>query len=430
MLDIIKKTIFKIDKFLYKKFGTEKTTKFLENIKEAQTIFALLNETGQESNIRFVGGCVRKSLLGEAIDDIDLATILEPNEVKEKLNKKNIEIIDTGIKHGTITVIIKKKKFEITTLRKDISTDGRHAEVEFTSDWQVDASRRDFTINAIYADIEGRIFDPHNGISDLKTGKINFIGSAENRIQEDYLRILRFFRFFTEYSKNDYDPHTIKSIRKYINGINKISNERIFDELKKILSLKNIYDLFSKETSKDIFLNIFPQFKYFERLKIISNLTKNLREKIDYSHILGFLIIDESNNYEYFCHKYKISNKIRQRFKNISINFKNLTNKKFYTKDSIRKLIYFLGKESSVDLLIFSLAINIKVKNLDIEELINYVNSYKIPKFPISGNTLKEYGYKSGQELGSKLKKLEEKWVENNFNIEKDFLKKNLKKVN
>ena len=237
MFKKIKKIIAKTDRFLFKKFGSDKSIKFLENIKEARIIFSHLNEIGKESKVRFVGGCVRKSLCGESVDDIDLATSLEPHEVKKKLTKGNIKVIDTGISHGTVTAILNQKKFEITTLRKDVSTDGRHANVQFTLNWEQDAKRRDFTINAIYADIEGRIFDPLNGIPDLHNGKIKFIGMPEERIQEDYLRILRYFRFFTQYSKTDYDSDIIRSIKININGLNKISNERIFDELKKILSL-------------------------------------------------------------------------------------------------------------------------------------------------------------------------------------------------
>ena len=168
MFKKIKNIVSKTDRFLYKKFGSDKGTKFLENIKEAHIIFSQLNEIGKESKVRFVGGCVRRAICGENIEDIDLATSLEPNEVKKRLNKKDIKVIDTGIIHGTITAILNKKKFEITTLRKDVSTDGRHANVEFTSNWKQDASRRDFTINAIYVDIEGRIFDPLDGILDLK----------------------------------------------------------------------------------------------------------------------------------------------------------------------------------------------------------------------------------------------------------------------
>ena len=196
-----------------------------------------------------------------------------------------------------MTAILNKKKFEITTLRKDVSTDGRHANVKFTSNWEQDASRRDFTINAIYADIEGRIFDPLNGISDLQNGKIKFIGLPEERIQEDYLRILRYFRFFIQYSKTDYDQNIIRSIKQYINGLNKISNERILDELKKIFALKNAYSLFTHNTSKEIILNIFPQFKYYERLKIINSLNQKLRDRHDVHLILALLIVDQSNNY-------------------------------------------------------------------------------------------------------------------------------------
>ena len=174
MFKKIKNIILKTDHFLYKKFGSDKSTKFLENIKEARTIFSHLNEIGKESKVRFVGGCVRKAICGENIDDIDLATSLEPDEVKKRLNKEAIKVIDTGIPYGTVTAILNKKKFEITTLRKDVSTDGRHANVEFTSNWEHDALRRDFTINAIYVDIEGRIFAPLNGISDLQKGKINY----------------------------------------------------------------------------------------------------------------------------------------------------------------------------------------------------------------------------------------------------------------
>ena len=430
MFKKIKNIVLKTDRFLYKKFGSDKSTKFLENIKEAQIIFSYLNEIGKQSEVRFVGGCVRKAICGENIDDIDLATSLEPDEVKKRLNKEAIKVIDTGIPYGTVTAILNKKKFEITTLRKDVSTDGRHANVEFTSNWEHDALRRDFTINAIYADIEGRIFDPLNGISDLQKGKIKFIGSPEERIQEDYLRILRYFRFFTQYSKTDYDQDIIRSIKQYINGLNKISNERILDELKKILTLKNAYSLFSQNTPKEIILNIFPQFKYYERLKIINILDQKLRDKYDNYLILALLIVDQSNNYEYFCHKYKTSNSIKNRFKNISANFENIKSKKFFSEENIKKLIYLLNRDYVRDLLLFSICTNNKIKALNTEKLIDYVNTCKIPKFPISGDYLKKYGYETGQTLGKKLKSLEEKWIENDFIIEKKVIEQSLGKVN
>ena len=429
MLKKIKNIVLKTDRLLYKKFGSDKSTKPLENIKEAKIIFSYLNDIGKESAVRFVGGCVRKAICGEYIDDIDLATSLEPDQVKKRLNKVNIKVIDTGISHGTVTAILNNKKFEITTLRKDVSTDGRHANVEFTSNWEEDASRRDFTINAIYADIEGRIFDPLNGISDLQNGVIKFIGSPKERIQEDYLRILRYFRFFIQYSKLDYDQDVIRSIKQYINGLNKISNERIFAELKKILVLKNAYSLFANNTSKEIFLSIFPQFKYYERLKIINNLKKKLRNEYDNQLVLALLIVDQSNNYEYFCHKYKTSNKIKNRFENISTNFQNLQSKEFYAEENIRKLIYLLSKDYVRDLLLFSICANNKIETLSIEKLIDYVSTCEVPKFPISGDYLKKHGYKTGQVLGKKLKSLEEKWIENNFIMEKKVVEKSLGKT-
>ena len=428
MLKKVKNIISKTDRFLYKKFGSDKSTKFLENIKEAQIIFSQLNEIGKEDKVRFVGGCVRKSISGENIEDIDLATILEPNEVKKRLGKKDIKVIETGISYGTVTAILNNKKFEITTLRKDVSTDGRHANVEFTSSWEEDASRRDFTINAIYVDIEGRIFDPLNGISDLQNGIIKFIGSPKERIQEDYLRILRYFRFFAQYSKTGHDMDAIQSIRRCINGLNKISNERIFTELKKILSLKNINSLFINNKSKQIILNIFPQFKYHERLTNIAKLDQSLRNKYNYDLILAVLILDQSNNYEFFCYKYKISNKIKNKFKNISKNLENLKNKKFYLEENIKKLIYFTDKDAVKDLLLFAICVNNEVKVSSIVKLLDYANTCKIPKFPISGDYLKKHGYETGRELGKKLKSLEEKWIQNHFILDEKIIQKYLNK--
>ena len=427
MFKKLKKIISKIDRSLFKKFGSDKSLKLLENMKEARTIFSYLNEIGEESKVKFVGGCVRKSLCGEHIDDIDLATSLEPNEVKKKLDKNDVKVMDTGISYGTVTAIVNKKKFEITTLRKDVSTDGRHARVEFTRNWEQDASRRDFTINAIYADLDGRILDPLNGALDLQNGRINFIGSPEERIQEDYLRILRYFRFFAQYSKTNCDQNTIQSIKKNIDGINKISKERIFDELKKILSLKNVYNLFKNNQSKEIILNIFPEFKYPERLDKISNLDQNLREKYDNFLILALLLVDQSNNHEYFCHKYKTSKSIENRLNNISKNLENLKNKQFYSEENIKKLIYLSDKYYVRDLLLFSTCINSKIKTLNVKKLLDYAEVCKIPKFPISGDYLKKHGYESGAKLGKVLKSLEEKWIADNFNLDEKVLKKIIK---
>jgi len=430
MFKKIKNIILQIYRFFYKKFRSDKSTKTLQNISEAHIIFSILNEIGKDTKVRFVGGCVRKAICGENITDIDLATSLEPSEVKRKLKKEDIEVIDTGISHGTVTALLNKKIFEITTLREDLSTDGRHANVKFTTSWDKDALRRDFTINAIYADIEGRIFDPLNGMEDLKNGKVKFIGSIEKRIQEDYLRILRYFRFFTEYSKTDHDQVSIRFIKQNINGLNNISNERILSELKKILTIHNINSLLSNSISNKILQNIFPQLKYYERLKIINNLNKKIKKKYDKILILALLILDESNSYEYFCHKYKTSNNIKNRLENISKNYLSLKNNNFASKENIEKAIYLSNKDYVLDLLLFSICVNKKIRNLDLNKLTNYINTYKVPIFPITGEYLKKHGYKTGKILGEKLKFLEKMWVENNFIIDKKEVLKSLNKKN
>ena len=198
-------------------------------------IFNLINNYSESSEVRFVGGCIRKILTEDEIGDIDLATNLEPKQVCEILSSNNINYYESGIKHGTITAKIGKINFEITSLRKDVLTDGRHAKVEFSKNWYEDASRRDFTINSIYSDFEGNIYDPFDGKKDLKIGCVKFIGDEEKRIKEDYLRILRYVRFFLDYSKIDHSEILKKKIKKNIDGISKISTERLLDELKKII---------------------------------------------------------------------------------------------------------------------------------------------------------------------------------------------------
>ena len=426
----VKNIISQTDRFLFKKFGSDKSINTLQNIKEAQNIFSQLNEIGKEDAVRFVGGCVRKALSGDVIDDIDLATSLTPEDVKNKLKTANIQVVETGISHGTITAILNKKKFEITTLRKDISTDGRHANVQYTLDWKEDSLRRDFTINAIYADIDGRIFDPLNGVSDLHNGRIKFIGNPKDRIEEDYLRILRYFRFFIQYSKINHEQNTIKFIKQNINGLNKISNERIFEEIRKILSLKNIYSLFTNLEIKEIILNVFPQFKFSQRLKNFDKLNNNLKNMYDYKLLLALLILDESDNYEFFCYKYKVSNNIKERFENISKNYENLKNKKIYSNENLRKLVYFTDRDSVKDILLFARCMNNKLKDFDLKYFLNYVEKCEIPKFPISGEDLKKYGYESGEKLGKKLQSLKEKWIENNFFLDKKTIERSLNKIN
>ena len=278
----------------------------LDNTTNVSLIFDLINNFSEDSEERFVGGCLRKILSGEEIDDIDLATNLEPSQVCEILSKNKIQFYESGIEHGTVTAKIKNIKFEITTLRKDLITDGRHAKVGFSKNWHEDASRRDFTINSIYSDLDGNIFDPFNGKKDLENGEVKFIGNQESRIKEDYLRILRYLRFFLNYSKNDHSENLKKIIRKNIDGISKISSERLLDELKKIFKSKKFLNLNKDKFLVEIIQLIFPQLKNLNILNNLNETQKNILTSNDFFFMISVIIIDETDNSDYFIYKFNI----------------------------------------------------------------------------------------------------------------------------
>ncbi len=304
------------------------------------------NAPNKSKTAMFVGGCVRKYLLNEEIDDIDIATSLTTDQIKKKFEDTKFNIIDSGIKHGTVTLVSKKLKLEITTLRKDIKTDGRHAEIEYTDDWEKDSERRDFTINAIYLDINGKIFDPQLGIQDLKNRSIKFIGDPQKRIEEDYLRIIRFIRFSIEY-ESKIEPTSIEAIKLNLDGIKKISKERILNELFKILLTKNFVRLNNNKSLKEIFSLIFPEFKYLDRLNKLEH--TNIQPNVDKNMFLAIMLIDETNNHEYFSHKYNVSNELKENLNLIAKNFKTFQkNKEFFQKD-IKKNIYFFWQKSLND---------------------------------------------------------------------------------
>ena len=272
---------------------------------DVKRIFDAINEYSNISEIRYVGGCVRKIINKELVDDIDLAVNLDPKEIIQIFKTNNIKFYESGIEHGTITALINSIKFEITSLRKDIQTDGRHAKIEFSKSWYEDASRRDFTINAIYADIEGNLYDPFTGKNNIKDGKIEFIGDPEKRINEDFLRILRYVRFFLNYSKVDHNLNIQRVIKKNIKGISKISSERLLDEFKKIVKSNVLQKLHKDKFCLEIIILIFPQFK---NIYILKDIKKN-NQDIDFTILLSLLINDTSDNTDYFLFRFNLSKK-------------------------------------------------------------------------------------------------------------------------
>ena len=398
---------------------SSKEKSFLEITKKTRVaeIFKIISNYNDLSEVRYVGGCVRKILNNEKFDDIDLATNINPEEVKECLKNNNIEFFETGIEHGTITARIDERNFEITSLRKDVSTDGRRAVVEFTNQWMEDSLRRDFTINSIYADKEGNLFDPNDGVKDLENGKIQFIGDPEKRVKEDYLRILRYVRFFLNYSKHEHDLNVIKIIKQNINGIVKLSKERLIDELKKLVISNRFIEISEDKICEGIISLIFPQLKNINILKKLKKSYKNEILKKDFIFFLSLLIIDETDNSEFFLYKYNMSNEAKKRINFLKDIYDKSNDKDTFSKNNLQKIFYFQGKSYLLDAIDFQLFRSNK-KNNKLLELKKYFEKLEKPNFPIKAKIVMEkYNLKEGKELGQKLKYLENLWVENSFNI-------------
>ena len=413
-----------MDKFLDKIFFRSRNLDYIsQNIKKitqetsAYKVFEAINNFNETSEVRYVGGCIRKIIKKEEVDDIDLATNLIPTEVCNALKKNNINFYETGIDHGTITAIIGDQKYEITTLRKDVSTDGRHAKVEFSLDWKDDSNRRDFSINAIYSDKDGNLFDPHNGKKDIENGTVKFIGNPEQRIQEDYLRILRYLRFFLNYSNNKHELEIFKTIKRNIGGISKLSSERLVEEFKKLTKSDGFIKLFKDKESLELIEIIFPQLKNLQSFKKLNAYAQKNLSKIDFILLISLLIIDGTDNADYFLYKFKISNKDQKRIKFVDNFYKQKVNINYFTEKNLNKIFYFNGRQAVTDIISFKLFISKKLEK-KLVKLLDFYNNKTLPTLPVGANILmSKYNIPEGKVLGNKLKMIEEIWVQNGFQI-------------
>ena len=380
-------------------------------------IFKAINNYSTDSEVRYVGGCIRKILNNEKVDDIDMATNLEPNIVCDVLNSNNINFYKTGIDHGTITAVIDEHKFEITSLREDVSTDGRHANVKFSKSWKKDASRRDFTINSIYSDVKGNLFDPYNGKDDLKKGFVNFIGDPDKRIKEDYLRILRYLRFFLSYSKKSHDKDLIRKLKLNLNGVSKLSKDRLLDELKKLFRAENLEKLSKDKICLELISLIFPELKNINIFSKLNSLKRQIVENSDFIFLISLMVIDDTDNSDYFLYKFNISKKDEKRIKKISNFYKEKQGFKKFNEKDINEIFYYDGKQAVLDILNFKIIKSKKTDSNLIKLSKTYINKTK-PIIPIGASELMEkYKIPEGKQLGLKLKLIEELWIKNNFKI-------------
>ena len=409
-----------LDKIFFRAQNLNNINLGFKNIKketEIEKIFRAIHSFSANSEIRYVGGCVRKIINKENFDDIDLAVNLNPKDVCEALNKNDIKYYESGIEHGTITALINNIKFEITSLRKDVDTDGRHAKVEFSDNWKEDASRRDFTINAIYADIDGSLFDPFDGKKDLENGKIIFIGNAEIRIKEDYLRVLRYIRFFLNYSKAKHEPSVIKIIKKNLAGVSSISPERLLDELQKLVRSKGFSKLTKDKDSLEIINLVFPQLKNISLFRKLNSFAIKNLTKVDFILLLSLMIIDGTDNVDYFIYKFNLSKKDQKRLLFLNNFFSKKITSSSFSEKNLNKILYFNGREALIDVIYFKIFKSNKVESKLIK-LIKIFKEKDIPVLPLKADILMEkYQIPEGKELGIKLKAIEEIWTNNNFKI-------------
>lgn len=357
---------------------------------------------------RLVGGCVRDYFLGIEPKDIDLAVPYVPEYVITVFKNAGFSVIETGISHGTVTVMVDNEGFEITTLRSDVQTDGRHAEVKWTSDWKKDAERRDFTINAMYLDKEGNLYDYYNGLEDLNNKIVRFVGNADKRIKEDALRILRFFRFSTRFKSFKMNIEAEKAIKNNLDMLNKLSIERIHSEFSKIFSTDG--NLWAYKTMKD--MGIFS--KFFN--------TFNLKTpKMDFPNYLYFYsyIADDYN----FMKKFKASkNEINQ--VNEVFSFDRIKEDNMNEEDLDFYISYMnISKET----ILMSLFNNNSLDKEKFNEYKKIVNDIKVKIFPLTGQDLIDSGYKEGKMFFEYLKFAKRKWLFSNYSSTKEDLIKEVR---
>ena len=388
------------------------------NIKSELHIFTnaiklckLLIDAGGEA--RFIGGCVRDILINKAPTDIDLATNLNPEIVQDILEKNKIKYFSIGKEFGTIAALLNKQQIEITTLRKDLSSDGRYSVVEFTDDWKEDAQRRDFTINALSADIEGNVYDYFAGIDDLKQRAVKFIGNPEERIQEDYLRILRFFRFSAHLS-DSIDEEGLKASRKYANCLKNISGYRIRSEMSKIFLSPNSIKILKIMEQEKILQEIFPcDDDSIEYLANLHNIANEFNSKIDELLCLALFFRNGSEH----SHEFPLSRAEKILFnKLISVKITN------WDYPSLRKY-WQIYKESFKSIVLLNLA---EISGLKCKEDLNRLFNTDIQKLPVAGKDLLKLDIKPGKKMGQLLGIAENIWYENELKLTKQELIKEL----
>ena len=375
-----------------------------------RSVMAALEAAGGPGCARFVGGCVRNALIGAPVDDIDIATTLKPEQTDQAIRAAGLKAVPTGMAHGTVTAVTERTPFEITTLRRDVSTDGRNATVAFTDDWAEDAGRRDFRLNALYANADGVVFDPTgHGIADAAAGRIVFVGDPETRITEDYLRILRFFRFSAWYGRGEPDAAALVACRKLAPGMARLSAERVSKELMKLLAAPDPRPAMAAMASALVLGEVLPEAETLGLFDAVVALTD------DQVLRLMVLIPTDAEVVKAVCARLRLPNSTRDRLVDAALARPDVTLS--MSDAAARAVIYRRGGRAVMDALYRAWA-DQPGRGADAKRLLGLAESWTPPAMPVGGRQMARLGVEPGPETGRLLKAFEARWIADDFPTE------------
>jgi poly(A) polymerase len=383
----------------------------------------------KDAPLRFVGGAVRDALLGKPVQDVDAATPLPPEAVIALLDKARIKTVPTGIAHGTVTAIIDGKPFEITTLRRDTACDGRHAEVAFTGDWQEDAARRDFTMNALYLSPQGEFFDYFAGGEDAQAGQVRFIGDPAGRIAEDFLRILRFFRFHAWYGKGEADAAALDACAAAAEGMDTLSGERIQAELLKLLAAPSPSHSLQLMQQRQLLQHMLgfelrdcDMFTRFEAIEALTGIVLPAAIKL-----AGFLFaigahMTREEVLEIMSQRLRLSTQMLRDLQIFARHHKTIH--PALKEAAQKRALRHLGKQHFIWLAVINWAAG--KDSIDAGhpyiDMLTLAEQWQPPEFPVNGRDLIRLGMKPGEEMGALLRELEDEWEDSDYTLTREAL--------
>ncbi len=386
-------------------------------------LLALLSEGGEEARVN--GGAVRNGLLGEPVNDVDISTTLVPRDVISRLKAAGHKAVPTGIEHGTVTAVLGEDAYEVTTLRADVDTDGRRATVLYGRDWEQDARRRDFTMNALYVDADGVVFDPLDGLEDLQARRIRFIDNAEQRIREDYLRILRFFRFFAWYGSFRPDADGLKACTRLKHGLSQLSAERIWQELSKMLAAPDPSRAVLWMRTTGVLGAVLPESEKWGIDALPGVVETGSEQGWEPDALLRLMAIlpPQADRIEELCDRLKLPNKVRNRLTDWA---ESVVPPADTSKAELAKLLYRGSQAGITDRLRLAMSQEAARDNVKLAKkfgrLLKQSDRWHRPKLPVRGQDILNQDVRPGPEVSEKLKKIEERWVESGFTLSREEL--------